>query len=394
MSLLFVYNLFIVSFALKCYIIISLMKTVMNMVCKKCGAPLNENDKICPRCGTFTDGDEGYVLLTSYDRAEEPEVQEEAVAIVEEKPPSRLLGFLKLLLIAVLVAAVSGGAAYAYMTYFRPKMQQTPEVTFTTGSGIINGDMPVIYAAINGATDIEFIHGVSVYDCDITDAQNENAEPLSTDYEYTKNINSTFRCIFFDMSDIKLKKDKNYTYSFRMKFSFEGSDAVYSYTEVIPFTGTITEDASDTVFDHSVKQSITLPEETQPESTTAAPNETQTENASDYSFIYQGYWFTAPQTQNDVRTIESIQFSQDLTYRRTNFEKQGDADWRVTTDGGIFTLRDGYVVLSSGAGTEEVYLKADTAAGTLTEERDGTAYAELTNRRYNSTKNAEDFFGI
>ncbi len=363
------------------------------MVCKNCGAALENNETHCPRCGAPAEQEEGYVLLTSYDRTEEPYEPQEA-AIIEEKQPSRLLAALKLLLVAVLVAAVSGGAAYGYMTWVKPKLQTKPEISFTTGSGVINGDTPVIYAAIDGATSIEFIHGVSVYDCDITVAENAGAEPISTEYEYTKNINSTFRCVFFDMSDIKLKKKQNYTYSFKMDVSFEGSSTVYSYTEVIPFVGKITEDAADTVFDHSLQQNPALNEEAQTTATTTAAPEATSESAGDFSFIYNGYWFTAPQTDGEVRTIYSIQFKQDLTYTETKFEKDGDAAWRITTDGGIFSLRDGYVVLSSGADSEEVLYKADLAAGTLTEETNGTAGDALTNRRYNSTKNAEDFFGI
>lgn len=347
------------------------------MYCKNCGTRLNDNAKVCPNCGTFIDDGSGYTLLTADNRLDDFYSSEP----VEEKKGSGVVAYIISL---ILVIAIAGGGAYYYFTHIKPKTAPAPEVSFTSGCGIINEDVPVVYASFEKDASIQYIHGVSLYEYDGKDTS--GAKLLSNDYEYTKNIDDTFRAIFFDTTEFKLKNDKTYNYYFEIKLGFIGSNDIFTYTQPVSFKGGFTESAADIVFDHSNSKSSGASQKE--EETT----EEKTTKKTETGFIYESYWFTRPVTDNDTRTIFAFKFSKDNTYTSTKYEKKGGSDWSVSTHNGKFKIEGEYLVASDSDGGEKSYYKIGNSS--LTEELDGEPVQNLTPRKYNSVKNAEDFFGL
>jgi hypothetical protein len=352
------------------------------MNCKNCGARIKDNAKVCPNCGAFCDDDTGYVLLTSDDKMDD--------FYSNEPEKKKKNSSFKFILSALLVIAIVGAGAYYYFTNIYDG-NKSPQLTFSTGSGIINGDEKVIYVTVNNDSKIEYIHGVSLY-------QNENGEKsdksVSSDYQYTKNIDSTFRAIFFDTDDLNLKEGEDYTYTFEMNFSFIGSDKIYTYTQDITFNSEITDDVADVIFDHSLDDTTTTTAQQTTTTTTTTSAQTTSTAVKNNDFIYNGYWFTEPYHDADSYTIYAIKFNNNNTYTSTCYYKDGDADWQVTTYSNSFIIEDGYLVVDNGEGTETTTYKIDSEKSSLTQEFDQEEVETLTNRKYNSIKNVEDFFGM
>ena len=346
--------------------------------CKNCGARLQSGAKMCPNCGALIDEKEGYVLLTDDDMMFD--VYNDAPEERKKKKGSGIIWFLSILLTLVIV----GGGAYYYFTNIYNPASEQPELSFVSGCGIINDDEKIVYVLLDENSNIQYIHGVSISQPESSDS---NA-PVSTDYEYTKSIDSTFRAIFFDVDDLK-DTVGNSTYTFEMKFSFNGSDEVYTYMQSVTVPAEITENASDLIFDHTQSTETTKPAETTTEATTAATTRT-----GDVSFIYDSYWFTEPVKNGDELIIAAIKFKNDNTYTSTNYYKNGSASWQITTYNGKFKVENGFAVLENGEATESTYYKIDTSNKSLYEEENGKKVSTLTSRKYNSIKNVEDFFGI
>lgn len=356
------------------------------MNCKNCGARIKDNAKVCPNCGAFCGDETGYVLLTADDRMDD--------FYSDDNKHARKRSSLKFLISAVVIIAIIGAGAYFYFTHIYDA-DKNPEVVFSSGSGIINGDEEIIYVTIDNNSQIEYIHGVSLYAYDKSNKSSKAGDAVSTDYQYTKSIDSSFRAIFFDTDDLKLDEDTDYTYTFEMRFSFVDSDKVYTYNQTVSFNSDITEDASDIIFDHSLDKEITAAsQEKTTESTTAKETTEKASSQVNNDFIYSGYWFTEPYSENNSHTIFAIRFKSGGSYTSTKYYKEGSADWQISTYSNTFVIEDGYIVVNNGEGSESTYYKIDAAASSLTEEDEGQAVATLTNRKYNSTKNAEDFFGI
>ena len=359
------------------------------MKCNNCGARLADNAKVCQNCGAFIDDKDGYVLLTSDDKMLD-------VSSSYDKPKKKN-GFIRFLSI-VLTLAIIGGGAYYYFTNIYDPSPNKPSLNFKTGSGIINDDEKIIYVLLSEDSSIEYIHGVSLYDYDKTDKKAEKKDPVLKNYEYTKSIDSTFRAIFFDVQDLELSEESN-TYTFEMKFSFNDSADIFTYIQPITFSSDISEDVSDLIFDHSQIEETTLAiekttEAATEETTTKAP-ETTAASTTDYGFIYNSYWYTEPIENGEEYIISALKFNKDNTYVSTNYYKNGTENWKVTTYKGKYQIKDGYVVVDNGEATESTYYKIDTANNSLFEEgEDNEALSTLTSRKYNSIKNAEDFFGI
>lgn len=357
------------------------------MNCKNCGARLKENSKVCPNCGAFIDDGSGYVLLTDNFKTED--VYSEII-----DPKKKKTSTVRYIISFVLIIAIVAFGAYYYFTNIY-EGNQAPELSFTTGSGVINDDEQIIYVLLPENSRIEFIHGVTLYDYDRTNAE-KNADPISANYEYTKGIDNSFRAIFFDVNDIPMESNTTYTYTFEMKFSFVDSGDVYTYQQPIEFDGDITEDVADVIFDHSLLTEVT----TEPEKTTAnteeqttektisQTNEAETTNPTTSSinvdYIYNSFWFTEPYHDADAYSISSLKFNRDGTYSETQYYKNGTEDWVRTSLKGEYEVKDGAVFTTDSEGQTQSY-SVDASAKTL----DG-----LTSRKYNSTKNAEDFFGI
>ena len=362
------------------------------MKCKNCGAKLPENAAVCSNCGARIDRNDEYVLLTSDDKmfdiyADVPE--EEKINTKKKKKGSGFVWFLSILL----TLAIIGGGAYYYFENIYNPTPDMPKLTFEGGSGIINDDEEIAYILLKPDSNIEFIHGVSVYNYDKTKENAENKAAVSSDYEYTKSIDSTFRAIFFDVKDIEAEKGEN-TFTFEMKFSFYDSEEIYTYLEPVTFVSPAENDVADLIFDHSTEEETTSKADTsESEETTAAEN-TNKLSKSDYEFIYNSYWYTEPVENGEELSISALKLNKNKTYSSTIYFKDGASSWQITTGSGSYKIENGFLVINNGEATESTYYKIDPETNSLYEEENGKKISELTARKYNSIKNAEDFFGI
>ncbi len=341
------------------------------MKCKNCGARLGDNEKVCPNCGAAVDGGEGYVLLTS-DGIE----YEDYYSSGKNKKKSKS-GFTWFLSI-VLTLAIIGCGAYFYFNYFYEKADPQPSLTFESGCGIINGDEKIIYVTVENGENIEFIHGVNLVNLA---ENNSTKQTVSTKYEYTKSINDSFRAIFFDADELKLK---DIPYKFEMQFSFSGSDTIYTYSETVTYDSKTDKNVADIIFDHSVEGESTVAAETTTEKVTEqTTSEATTASGADIDFIYDTYWFGEPKKDGDKLTVYAYKFDKNGTCTATKYYKDGDKDWEITTEKPKTEISD-YSVTVDGA--EYLINAVDKAL-------EGDV-GKLTSRRYNSVENAEDLFGI
>ena len=336
------------------------------MNCKNCGARMENNAVACPNCGAKVDESQ-YVLLTDEGRITEMEM---------DYAPRKKNTWKIIICVLLLIAILAGGGYFVASRYINPKK---PEMSFTSGYGIINGDMPVIYVKIGENAQLEYIHGVKLFAYNKTESGNIGEE-LTSDYEYTKSVDGTFRAIFFDASDFHLESDKEYTYTFEMSLSFSGSTNVFVYNQAVEFPADITGDASDIVFDHSMD---TVDDTTEPTTAPTTKPEESTSNA-DISFIYSSFWYMTPFSNEDSYTISSVKFEKDGKCSFTHFYKKGTSPWQVTTTNGTFEVKGNTVFVTDSEGLTESYTVDST----------NKKLNGLEERKYNSTKNAEDFFGI
>ena len=342
------------------------------MTCKNCGAKLRDNAKVCTNCGAFVDDSSGYTLLAADDRVYD---------VYSSDKKKKKNGGAKFVIALLIIALIAGIGAYVYFGKIVPSKNKQPSLTFSEGSGLINRNQKVIFVSIPKGADVQYIHGVSLYDYDKT-AVDDLRKPITTDYEYTKNIDSTFRAIYFDMKDFNVEKGVNHTYTFEMLFSFNGSDKIYTYQHKVTIDGTFEKDVSDSVFDHSLtgENGETLQNGKKPKTTKKQEN---------FKFIYEGYWYTAPNSEGDTKSISAFKFNKDKTYTVTNYIKHGTADWVVDTDKGKYQIKDGTLTLNEGGSFE-----IDSENEEISESNDGQKTQTLTSRKYNSIQNTEDFFGL
>ena len=342
-----------------------------NMTCKNCGAKLRDNAKVCNNCGAFVDDSSGYTLLAADDRVYD--------VYSNEKPKKKNSG-IRLVIAIIIVALIAGVGTYLYFEKIEPSLNKQPSLTFSQGSGLINRNEKVVYVSLPEGSNIQYIHGVSLYDYDRA-AVEDLRDAISTDYEYTKNIDSSFRAIFFDMKDFNVDSANERTYTLEMQLSFNGSDKIYTYQDKVTVDGKFENDVSDIVFDHSMTDDGKNNKQTE-KSTTKAQN-------ADYSFVYASYWYTAPNTSDNVRSISAFRFNKDKSYTVTNYSKNGGAEWVVETEKGTFKINGDELVLDEGGS-----FRLDADKEEISEEQDGQTTQTLTSRRYNSLQNTEDFFGL
>ena len=344
------------------------------MKCKNCGTKIKGNETVCPNCGAFVDEQSGYTVITEDRRYED-------VYSSEQKRPRTGLRFF---LIALLVIAIAAGGTFVYFKYLQPVQTTAPELTFTTGYGTINEGRKVIFIQPQGGKDMEYIHGVSLYN------GKAEGEPLSTDYEYTKNVDGTFRTVFFYVDDMELDENATYSYTFVMTTSFVGSQLRFDYTQTVDFPGKIDEDVSATVFDHSMyersENETTSEAETTAPATEQATTEATTAKQVSFDFAYEGYWYGAPSESGSKRSVDAFQFKSDGTYVITHYTQSGDSDWKTSTERGKFTAEGDTLSLTTESGVK-LEIKADDSAKTLT-----LNGSEMAARKYNSTVNASDLF--
>lgn len=353
---------------------------VKTMTCKNCGTKMSDNAKMCPNCGAVIDENEGYTLLTDDDVMFDIYENTKEDSKAKKKKGRGFIWFLSVLLTLLII----GGGAYYYFTNIYNPTPDKPELSFKSGCGIINDDEKIVYVLLDENSNIQYIHGVTIGKAE----SSESITPISSNYEYTKSVDSTFRAIFFDTKELGEAASGEYT--FEMKFSFNDSEEVYTYTQNVTVPAEISEDASDLIFDHSQTEKTTAPAEETTESTTAQAITAE----GDISFIYDSYWFTEPNENGDEMFIAAIKLNKDKSYVSTNYYKKGNESWQITTYNGKFKLENGFAVLDNGEATESTYYRIDSANKSLYEEENGKKVSTLTARKYNSIKNAEDFFGI
>ncbi len=338
------------------------------MTCKNCGAKLDSRSTVCSNCGAGIENESNYVLMTENDS------EYNYRSYKQKKNNKGIKAIIALILIAVTVL----GGEYYYFNIYEKKNQQ-PQLAFSCGAGVINGDEQVIYVSLPEDSKIEYINGVSVFDYDLT-AENENKKAVSTDYEYTKSINGVFRTIFFDLSELNVEKGKDYTYSFKMIFSFYGDDKQYSYIQPVTFNSSTDENISSIVFDHSMKTEETTEETTtERQTTTQKPTETSSAINIDSSFLYTNYWYSEPYSDDSTYAIEAYKFASNGNCTITSYTKKGNDPWIVKNINTTFSVKGD--VLSIKNDGEYIISSDKTISG-------------MTERKFNSEKNAEDFFGI
>lgn len=351
------------------------------MKCKNCGTEVPKNSSICTTCGAVVDKKSGYVMLTS-----EYNSNGRVEAI---NPKKKINTFFAVFISCVLIVAAGIGSYFVFIDQNASKPQ--PELAFTAGSGVINGDEQVIYVTIKDSSKIEYIHGVKLYDSAI-DGKSLDGNVVSSDYQYTKNIDNSFRAIFFDMKDLNLDEGSNYTYTFQMSFSFLGDENIYNYYQTLNFVGSTNTNAAEIVFDHTKKDTTQINMQS---TTTTILSEDSKKQA--YSYLYEGYWYTEPYKTTDSYSISSICFKIDGTYSSTHYMKKANqAEWNVTFSEGEMQIEGDKIHLTEKGGVGEIEFVVDTNEKTVAEinAETGEQKKPLSFRKYNTQKNAEDFFGL
>lgn len=351
------------------------------MKCKNCGAALKDNAHVCQNCGAFVEDSKGYTLLTSDDVYYSSDRRGKS----KKSKKRGFAFFITLLLIAVIAGA---GSFYYFTNIYNPKPDK-PELSFSQGIGVINDDERVVYIKFNDMSDVEFIHSVSLYNYDKTQKGAPKDSPVTNNYEYTKSIDSTFRAIFFNAKELKLTQDVNYTYTFEVNLSFIGSNDIFTYYVPVEINGDFSKNVSDEVFDHSMDKSAGS--KTVTKSSKKEDAKTSSPDVKSADYIYNGYWFTSPVRDGARQSISSYKFNKDNTFTKTAFVKTSGSDWNVTTNKGNYSTEDGYLIIEQSDNSKSQHYKMDSKNKSLIKD-DSTDGESLTNRKYNSVTNVEDFF--
>ena len=335
------------------------------MKCKNCGANIENPRGVCPVCGAAVVKDEGVSLGNiKYDSAK-----------YDYAPVDKKKRFIIASIVIILIFAI---ASFAFFYVQNLKIPQ-PEMSFTTGQGIINDDEHIIYAFIDDSSHLEYIHGVKLYEGEVDENTIKISKPVLSDYQYTKSVDEGFRAIFFDLDELNLEEQGNYTYTFQMTFSFVGDENWYTYYETVNITGSTNLDVTKVIFDYSMLDS---------------PNVNSTTASSDpLDFVYDGYWYTRPEQSQDKFTIYSLKFNKDGSCVITKYSKSGEMNWEVETEKSTYTLEEEKLSVDFGNNHKESYV-VDTKNKTIAVSGTSDKKVLLTQRKNNTLKNAEDFFGV
>lgn len=203
------------------------------MTCKNCGAKLKPNAKVCQNCGAPCGDDDGYYVLSSdgygnYADYGEPERRKPHIV--------RTVLFIIVVIASLVAILYFTGLGEQWGLPFFDKNSDAPSLTFSTGAGVINDDEKVLYLTVNENSKIQYIHGVKLFAYNKTQDKN-TADPISTDYEYTKSVGGEIRAIYFDVDELNLEADQTYTYTIETEFQFYGNDKHFTYDEPLTFSG-------------------------------------------------------------------------------------------------------------------------------------------------------------
>lgn len=335
------------------------------MKCKNCGANIENPRGVCPVCGCAVVQDEGVSLGNiKYDSAK-----------YDYAPVNKKKRFIIASIVIILIFAIASFVLFYVQSLKIPQ----PEMSFTTGQGIINNDEHIIYAFIDDSSHLEYIHGVKLYEGEVDENTIKISKPVLSDYQYTKSVDEGFRAIFFDLDELNLEEQGNYTYTFQMTFSFVGDENWYTYYETVNITGSTNLDVTKIIFDYSMLDT---------------PNVNNTTASSDpLDFVYDGYWYTQPVRSQDMFMIYSLKLNKDNSCVITKYTKSGESNWEVETEKSTYTLEDEKLSVDFGNNHTESYV-VDTKNKTIAVSGTSAKKVLLTQRKNNTLKNAEDFFGL
>ena len=335
------------------------------MKCKNCGANIENPRGVCPVCGCAVVQDEGVSLGNiKYDSAK-----------YDYAPINKKKRFIIASIVIILIFAIASFVLFYVQSLKIPQ----PEMSFTTGQGIINDDEHIIYAFIDDSSHLEYIHGVKLYEGEVDENTIKISKPVLSDYQYTKSVDEGFRAIFFDLDELNLEEQGNYTYTFQMTFSFVGDENWYTYYETVNITGSTNLDVTKIIFDYSMLDTPNV------NNTTASSNP--------LDFVYDGYWYTQPVQSQDTFTIYSLKLNKDNSCVITKYSKSGEMNWEVETEKSTYTLEDEKLSVDFGNNHTESYV-VDTKNKTIAVSGTSAKKVLLTQRKNNTLKNAEDFFGL
>lgn len=335
------------------------------MKCKNCGANIENLRGVCPVCGCAVVQDEGVSLGNiKYDSAK-----------YDYAPVNKKKRFIIASIVIILIFAIASFVLFYVQSLKIPQ----PEMSFTTGQGIINDDEHIIYAFIDDSSHLEYIHGVKLYEGEVDENTIKISKPVLSDYQYTKSVDEGFRAIFFDLDELNLEEQGNYTYTFQMTFSFVGDENWYTYYETVNITGSTNLDVTKIIFDYSMLDTPNV------NNTTASSNP--------LDFVYDGYWYTQPVRSQDMFTIYSLKLNKDNSCVITKYSKSGEMNWEVETEKSTYTLEDEKLSVDFGNNHTESYV-VDTKNKTIAVSGTSAKKVLLTQRKNNTLKNAEDFFGL
>lgn len=335
------------------------------MKCKNCGANIENPRGVCPVCGCAVVQDEGVSLGNiKYDSAK-----------YDYAPVNKKKRFIIASIVIILIFAIASFVLFYVQSLKIPQ----PEMSFTTGQGIINDDEHIIYAFIDDSSHLEYIHGVKLYEGEVDENTIKISKPVLSDYQYTKSVDEGFRAIFFDLDELNLEEQGNYTYTFQMTFSFVGDENWYTYYETVNITGSTNLDVTKIIFDYSMLDTPNV------NNTTASSNP--------LDFVYDGYWYTQPVRSQDMFTIYSLKLNKDNSCVITKYSKSGEMNWEVETEKSTYTLEDEKLSVDFGNNHTESYV-VDTKNKTIAVSGTSAKKVLLTQRKNNTLKNAEDFFGL
>lgn len=338
------------------------------MKCKNCAANIENMRGICPICGAENHNEDETVYLN--------DIKCTTKNIKYKSPKKEKKRFILSSIAVILIFAVGSFVFFYSQNVKKPQ----PELSFVTGQGMINKDEHVVYAFIKDPSHLECINGVSLYEGELDATDIKTKKPLSTDYKYTKGVDEGFRAIFFDMDDLGVEPKGNYTYTFQMTFSFVGDENWYTYYETVNVTGTTKLDVTKVIFDYSMLEYTTDPNQ-----------EATQRDENSIDFIYADYWYTPPVKSENKYSISAIKFKQDNTCVVTNYHKTNDDIWETSTAQGSFEIENNQIKISLEEEGQSAIYNIDTKAQSLTVPNSDS---RLSPRKYNSYKNALDFFGL
>lgn len=344
------------------------------MKCKNCGASIENQSGYCGVCGAVNEVEDDGIRFRNYGHT-----TSKYIGTKKSESKKRFI----ISSIAVILIFAIGSFAYFYSVNTK---KPQPELSFSTGQGIINKDEHIVYAFIKDPSHLEYIHSVNLYEGELNAGSISTAKPVLSNYQYTKSVDEGFRAIFFDLDDLKLSEKGNYTFTFQMTFSFVGDDNWYTYYETVNVTGKTNLDVTKVIFDYSTI-----------EYTTKSNELTTKQDKNSINFVYEGYWYTPPVKVGSEYTIYAIKFKDDNTCVTTRYHKLSNDSWETTTGSGAIAVdkdKKEINVEFDDIDSHKATFKIDVKNKELTLVGAPENENNLTQRKYNSLKNALDFFGM